>query len=72
MKTTPRKKIPVTEPILRTWIRLNDYVRKASEVECEELLKVERAGRRRKMFILRIHSRLNRLRRERERKELTR
>ncbi len=63
-------KKPVANPILQTWINLNDAILEASEEECQKLLKEEMTGRRRKMFVRRIHSRLNRLRGQRERKEM--
>lgn len=54
-----------------TWIELNEIVMKADERECQRLLAVEKAkDRRRKMFLLRIHARLNKVRAERERAEL--
>lgn len=70
-KPKPRKKKPITEPVLKTWIALNNVIRKADEAECLRLLQAERSGRRRQQFMLRIHSRLNRVRRERERREIT-
>jgi len=54
----------------RTWKGLNDALRGAGEAECKAMLKDEQKGRRRKMFILRIHSRLNKARADRERLEL--
>lgn len=57
-------------PALKTWIALNDKLRTANEETCEQLLQEELEGRQRKQFIRRIHSRLNRVRAERERKEL--
>jgi len=56
---------------LRSWIALNDVLRGADEKLCRELLEKEIARRpRRKQFISRIHSRLNKARADRERKEL--
>ena len=55
---------------LTSWNELNDYLRDASEDECKDLIKVEMAGKNRPTFLRRIHSRLNRVRAERERKEL--
>lgn len=60
----------VDEPALRTWIDLNDALRDADEKECQRLLKLEKAGRARRQFISRIHSRLNKARADRERLEL--
>lgn len=55
---------------LATWVELNEVMQSASEDFCKELLKVELKHRKRKIFVLRIHSRLNKLRAHRERKEL--
>jgi hypothetical protein len=58
-----------TDP-LATWDDLNRHIVVADEAVCRDLLCREREGRRRKTFILRIHSRLNLVRAERERREL--
>ena len=63
-------KKPVTNPMLRTWPALNEALRLADEQLCQQLLKEELKGRRRKMFVKRIHSRLNKARADRERAEL--
>jgi hypothetical protein len=55
---------------IRTWVELNEIIRSADEKTCEQLLKVELDGPKRKVFALRIHSRLNRVRAARERKEI--
>lgn len=52
------------------WLKLNDDLRLASEAECASRLARELAGPRRRAWLLRIHSRLDRLRRLRERREL--
>jgi len=52
------------------WKALNDRLRVATEEECASLLAAELAGPRRYSCLIRIHGRLDRLRRERERKEL--
>ena len=57
-------------PILRTWNSLNDALRGADEVTCQKLLEEELANKKRKRFIARIHSRLNKARADRERVEL--
>lgn len=55
---------------LHSWSTLNTFVMKADEKQCEDLLaKAVRRGVS-KRFVLRIHSRINRLRAHRERKEL--
>lgn len=63
-------KKPVANPVLRTWPALNEALRLADEQLCQRLLKEELQGRKRKMFIKRIHSRLNKVRADRERAEL--
>lgn len=63
-------KKPVTIPALQSWLALNDALREADEATCEGLLKEELKGRKRKQFIKRIHSRLNKVRADRERAEL--
>ena len=60
----------IENPALRTWIALNDELRDADENQCQQLLDEELIGRKRKQFIKRIHSRLNKVRADRERKEL--
>ena len=60
----------ITNPSLMSWIALNDALKEADELECQELIKEEKKGRRRKQFIKRIHSRLNKARADRERVEL--
>lgn len=60
----------ITNPALETWISLNDALRNADEKLCQQLLKAEQAGRARKQFIKRIHSRLNKARADKEREEL--
>lgn len=63
-------KKPVNNPALQSWLALNDALREADEPVCEALLKEELKGRKRKQFIKRIHSRLNKVRADRERAEL--
>lgn len=63
-------KKPVTNPILKSWLALNDHLRDASEEACQILITEELAGRKRKQFLKRIHSRLNKVRADRERTEL--
>ena len=54
-----------------SWNELNAVVRKATENTCNALLLSERKpGRRRRQYLLRIHSRLNKVRADRERAEL--
>jgi hypothetical protein len=63
-------KKPVTNPALQSWLALNDVLREADEPMCQALLKEELKGRKRKQFMKRIHSRLNKVRADRERLEL--
>jgi len=60
----------VDNPALKTWINLNEALRSACEKDCKALLNEELDGRRRRQFLKRIHSRLNKVRADRERKEL--
>ena len=55
---------------LQSWLTLNDVLRDADESACQALLKEELKGRKRRTFIKRIHSRLNKVRADRERIEL--
>jgi len=60
----------ITNPDLRSWTALNDALRDADEAKCKSLMNDEVKGRKRKQFIRRIHSRLNKARADRERSEL--
>lgn len=64
------EKPAINNPALRSWLALNDAIREADEAFCWQLLDEELKGRRRKQFIRRIHSRLNKVRADRERAEL--
>lgn len=55
---------------LGNWLTLNIVLRTAKESQCAILLKFEQQGKRRLNYMLRIYGRYNRLRSERERKEL--
>ena len=55
---------------LASWISLNDELRDCSLEEAQELLKAEKRGKRRWRFLLRIHSRINKVRADLEREEL--
>lgn len=52
------------------WDDLNAALMKADRKTAEGMLDAERKGRQRKMFLLRIHSRINKLRAHAERQEL--
>ena len=60
----------IKTPALKTWDSLNKVVRIANEEQCFQLLKEEKKGRARQTFLLRIHSRLNKVRADRERQAL--
>ena len=64
------QKKEITNPVLKTWDSLNGALRSADEQYCRDLLHEECQGRQRSQFIKRIHSRLNKVRADRERKEL--
>lgn len=55
---------------VETWAGLNAVVREADEAECIRLLRAELKGKKRKQFVFRLHSRLNKVRADRERSEL--
>jgi hypothetical protein len=69
-RTIVATKIVIKDEALKTWVGLNAELTTANEDRCNDLLKKELAGRRRLMFLLRIHSRLNKERAARERLEL--
>lgn len=64
MKSTP------PSAASRDWVSLNEALREADEITCQRLIDEELAGQRRRSFVFRIHSRLNKVRAERERFEL--
>lgn len=55
---------------LATWLGLNEALREYDEQQCWKLLAAEQAGKRRTNYLLRIFSRANKLRTDRERIEL--
>jgi hypothetical protein len=59
-----------TSPELATWIALNEALMGGDLALAERLLREEGKGKRRKMFLLRLHSRINRLRAANERAAL--
>ena len=60
----------LANPHLQSWLALQPYLMTCDEDACEALLKEELEGRKRYGFLRRIHSRINRLRAERERAEI--
>ena len=57
--------------LLDNWMNLNKKMMQLSEEEIMFLLEAERIGRNRPAFLMRLHARFNRLRAERERKEIS-
>jgi hypothetical protein len=60
---------PAINP-LSSWVAMNEALKVLSEKDCWKLLEQEKNGRKRAQFMLRIHGRANKLRAERERREL--
>lgn len=60
----------IKNPFLKSWVGLNDFLMSADEAACKQLLREEMKGRARESFMNRIHSRLNKVRADRERAEL--
>lgn len=63
------KELGEAEP-LSNWYKLQEALMSSDEKGVAELLELERKGANRERFMRRIHSRLNRLRAERERAEI--
>ena len=61
---------PPPPPELATWVALNTALMDGDLALAERLLKAERQGKQRKTFLLRIHSRINKLRAGAERAKL--
>ena len=57
-------------PQLRNWATLNQALMAGDLALAERLLEEEKKGQQRKMFLLRLHSRINKLRAENERAAL--
>lgn len=55
---------------LATWPACNDFLRTATELEAANMLKMEKAGKQRTQYLMRIYSRFNSERANRERREL--
>ena len=56
--------------ILQRWTGLTKFITVADEQQCLDLLAAEKRGQKRLTFLLRIHSRLNKVRADRERATL--
>jgi hypothetical protein len=65
---TKAKKAPADA--LANWETCNEALRNATEDEALVLLDLEKGGKRRVQYLLRIHARYNRQRAQRERAEL--
>jgi hypothetical protein len=65
--TAPRTRPPVGE---LSWRALNDFLRDATEAECVAMMQEEEAGRARLITLDRINCRRNKMRTQRERREL--
>lgn len=64
-------KSKITNPALVSWDSLNSFVMETDdEAVLQKLLKEELSGRKRSQFVKRIHSRINKIRADRERAEL--
>jgi len=57
-------------PELKTWVGLNEVLMGGDLALAERLLAAEKKGKARKQFLLRIHSRINKLRADAERAAL--
>lgn len=62
----------IQNPSLKSWNALNATLMNSGEQDCVDLLAEEVEGRNRTKFKQRIHSRINKLRADREREELLR
>lgn len=64
------KNLKLRYPELTTWIGLNEALMATTDEKyLTVLLKKEQSGKNRSQFVKRIHSRLNKVRADRERKE---
>lgn len=60
--TKRQRKKAITNPILRTWVALNEAVMGPVDVVyLQGLMAEELEGRKRKLFLMRIQSRMNKL-----------
>ncbi len=60
--TKRQRKKAIKNPILRTWVALNEAVMGSVDVDyLQSLLAEELEGRKRKLFLMRIQSRMNKL-----------
>lgn len=57
-------------PHLKTWIALNKFLETATVKDCQQLFAEEETTKKRKSFLKRIHSRLNKVRALEERNKI--
>lgn len=57
-------------PALVSWVALNDAIMSGDLALAQALLKEEKANKKRKQFMMRLHSRINKLRADEERAQL--
>lgn len=55
---------------LDNWVAINEAMKNCTEKEALKLMEKERGGENRTRVLLRIHSRMNKLRADRERREI--
>jgi len=65
-----KPKTKAASDILRNWTELNAALMSMNEAEVSALIAAEKKDRNRVTVLLRLQSRFNKLRRERERREL--
>ena len=70
MAEQPKKTKPQLEAALTNWETCNDFLRAATEDDASAMLAMEKSGKRRVQYLLRIYARFNRERARRERSEL--
>lgn len=70
MATKKTKTKVVDEALLRSWQGLNAHIRELTEVQALSLLEMEKKGKRRLGFLMRLYGRFNTMRTIRERQEL--
>lgn len=70
MATAANDKKPDLGGVLNNWESCNNFLRDCTEEQAAQLLEMEKQGKRRVQYLLRIHARFNRERAKRERSEL--
>ena len=69
-KTKPYNNITPLKDALASWPACNEFLRTATELEAANMLKMEKAGKKRVQYMMRIFSRFNSERANRERREM--